>query len=204
MPTLGFVVRAGIVGVIALAAVFATWAADQEFHWPLIDGYSRATPLHFGLYVTPDPDENPIDPPERFTGYHVATDFEITPDEAEKDIPVYAICSGPVAFSGFAEGYGGLLIQRCTYKGSQISVIYGHLLIAPLLNEGVYIERGKQISSLAKARTYESGGNRKHLHLGIHKGPKIDFRGYVQTEEEVATFIDPLTVLPVFPPVVGE
>lgn len=164
--------------------------------WPLPDAALRPTPLHFGLFVTQDPDHNPINPPERFTGYHAATDFELLPGEENGDIPVFAICRGQVAFSGFAEGYGGLLIQRCRLKEEDVTVLYGHLKLDPLPAEGEMLKPGEQISLLADARSYESGWTRKHLHLGIHRGRRIDLRGYTQEQDDLKDYLDPQSILP--------
>ena len=163
---------------------------------PLDHAVNRATPLSFGVYVTSDPDHNPIDPPERFTGYHVGLDYEVSRDELEQDVPVYAICSGTVAYSGSAEGYGGLLIQRCTIDGQDATVLYGHLSSSDLPHTGADLSAGERIGLLAPARSGDSGGNRKHLHLGIHRGTEIETLGYVQTEGEIAQFLDPKVALP--------
>jgi murein DD-endopeptidase MepM/ murein hydrolase activator NlpD len=180
--------------VLPLALVACVAAAD--FSQPLDHATNRPTPLHFGLRVTPDPETNPIDPPERFEGYHAAVDYEVSAEELDQPVPVYAICRGRVVYSGYADGYGGLLIHRCTLDGEPISVIYGHLSRNGLIDEGVTVRSGQQIGYLADADSPDSGGTRKHLHLGIHKGKALDMRGYVQTEEELAEYIDPATVLP--------
>ncbi len=156
----------------------------------------RPTPLSFGLYVTPDPTQNPIDPPERFTGYHSALDFEVLPDEQEGPVPIYAICDGEVAYSDHAEGYGGVLIQGCILEGQEVMVLYGHLDHGSFRKKsGERLTSGDEIGILAPTRSEESGGNRKHLHLGIHKGRELDFRGYVQSEEELEGYLDPFAVL---------
>lgn len=164
--------------------------------WPLQNANGRPTPLSFGLHVTPDPATNPIDPPERFTGYHAATDFEISESEAEKDIPVYAICAGEVVFSGFSEGYGGLVTQYCSIKDEPVTVIYGHLAVDSLVPAHTVVETGSLLGVLGAARSHDTDGSRKHLHLGIRKGHSSDVRGYVQSEEELKNFIDPMSVLP--------
>lgn len=186
-----------LLAALVLCAALAGCSAEaSSIAWPLPDADDRPTPLHFGLYVTPDPDQNPIDPPERFTGFHAAVDFEVDHSEAETSIPVFAICPGRVIFSGYAEGYGGLLVHRCVIKGQHVTVLYGHLLVDALPAVGTRLHTGQQVGMLAPARSHDSGENRKHLHLGIHKGKRLDFRGYVQTEEELNDYIDPLTVLP--------
>ena len=146
--------------------------------------------------MTPDPANNPIDPPEQFTGYHAGSDFEVTKDELEADVHVSAVCSGSVAYAGFAEGYGGLVIQYCSIGGGQVTVLYGHLSRVKLPENGAKLVAGDQIAVLAPARSVDSGGNRKHLHLGIHRGNGIDYRGYVQTPAQLGEYVDPLAVLP--------
>jgi len=169
--------------------------AANSLAWPLPDAGSRPTPLHFGLYVTPDPDENPIDPPERFTGYHAATDFEVYRGEAKKDVPVYAICGGKIIFSGHSEGYGGLITQHCSIKGEPVTVIYGHLTVDSLVDADTLAGTGQTIGILGTGRSSETDGNRKHLHLGIVKGHGGGVAGYVQNESELDGYIDPMSVL---------
>jgi hypothetical protein len=162
---------------------------------PLSSMAERPALLTFGLYVTPDPAQNPIDPPERFTGFHTGVDFEILEAEQQKEVPVSSICAGPVLFSGEAEGYGGVVVQTCTLKGRDVSVLYGHLLLSSLVPPEATLQEGQRIAVLAPARSKDSGGTRKHLHLGLHKGAHIELLGYVQDEQALAEFIDPLTVL---------
>ncbi len=165
-------------------------------YWPVENGSGRETPLHFGLYVTPDPQTNPIDPPERFTGWHAGVDFEVSTSEADAQIDVYAVCSGKVRFGGFAEGYGGLLIQDCTLKGQPVTVLYGHLTVEGLPAADSMLTQGQRFATLGAARSRDTDGNRKHLHFEIHKGRDLVLQGYVQKEAELENFIDPMTVLP--------
>lgn len=163
---------------------------------PISRAQERATPLSFGLYITPSPDTNPIRPPERFTGYHVGTDYEVTADELDAEIPVFAICSGSVASAGYTDGYGGLLTERCSIGGQDVTVLYGHLAVASLPLRGTRVAAGQQIGILGAARSTDTDGNRKHLHLGIHLGTDHDVRGYVQNESEIAEFLDIQQFLP--------
>src|SRR3989344_4494577 len=101
------------IGILTLTLLlFGCTSSAEGIAQPIDQALNRATPLSFGVHVTPDSEENPIKPPERFSGYHVGLDFEISTEELEKEVSVYAICTGTVAYSGFAEGYGGLLVQR--------------------------------------------------------------------------------------------
>lgn len=177
-----------LLGTLFLAGC-TTYAA------PLPNAYFRPTPLHFGMHVTPDPENNPIDPPERFEGYHAATDFEIFWGEANDEVPVYAICGGTIHYSGFAEGYGGLITEYCTMDGQDVTVIYGHLQLDSLVPSGTVVETGATLGILGAARSTDTDGNRKHLHLGIVKGHGGEVRGYVQDPKELELFLDPQEVL---------
>lgn len=183
--------------VLGFAGILLASCATPEegFVFPLDDASSRETPLHFGLYVTPDPAHNPISPPERFIGFHTALDFEILDGEETEEVAVYAICDGRIIDSQSAEGYGGVLVQSCTYQGQPITVLYGHLDTESLAKNKTRVTRGQKIASLAAANTADSGDTRKHLHLGIHKGAGLQLLGYVQTVEELNSYIDPASVL---------
>lgn len=162
---------------------------------PFADAWRRPAALRFGMHVTPDPGENPIDPPERFAGYHAGLDYEILPGEEDDDVPVLAICAGDILYTGFAEGYGGLIVQHCRLRGEDVTVMYGHLAEDGLSRIGAALKTGDRLGLLAPPYSAWSGGNRKHLHLGIHRGTHIDMRGYVQDPEELAAYIDPGSVL---------
>jgi len=162
---------------------------------PLPHTGSRPTPLHFGVHVTDDPAKNPINPPERFTGYHAAVDFEILKNEKGEEVPVYAICDGTVAFSGHADGYGGVVLQWCELEGQQVTVIYGHVAMEGLPKEGEEIHAGQEIAELGAGRSADTDGSRKHLHLGILKGRTREMRGYVESPAELKEYIDPMTIL---------
>jgi len=79
---------------------------------PLSDAKNRVTKKHFGQYITP---QNSLVQPEKFTGYHTGADFEIKPEELNAKVIVYAICDGPIKIKQFVSGYGGVVVQACTY-----------------------------------------------------------------------------------------
>lgn len=154
---------------------------------------SRDKLLTFGMFVTPDPEQNPIDPPERFTGYHTALDVETFDHEIDKEVEVCAVCDGNVLRAETAEGYGGVLIQSCRLQNQEVTVLYGHLDPASLTKRvGESIKSGEKLGLLGDEASAESGFTRKHLHLGIHKGPEPELLGYVRSESDLASFIDPL------------
>lgn len=183
------------IGSVVLFVLFMGCSAGT-LEDPLPKASMRATPLSFGLHVTPNSEQNPIDPPERFTGYHTGVDYEVTTEELEDEVPVFTICKGKVAYSGFASGYGGVLIQYCRLAGAPVTVLYGHLSLDGLPSKGTMLQSGNRIGALASAKSEESGGNRKHLHLGIHRGSEIKFLGYVQREDDLTEFLNPILYLP--------
>ncbi|MFZ6015128.1 MAG: M23 family metallopeptidase [Patescibacteria group bacterium] len=170
---------------------------QDSFIWPLDAYHKRAIKLTFGLFVTPDSPNNPIVPPERFSGYHAALDIEIYPDEIKKRVPVYASCNGKVIYTGYVNGYGGVIIHTCMVNNQDVTVLYGHLdPSAYLIKKSDYVKAGDEIGKLADHKTHDSGYNRKHLHLQIHRGTNIVLRGYVSRPEDLNSYIDPQTVLP--------
>lgn len=186
--------RVSLFSVVAGCSILM--GCNPALHEPIADSLRRETPLHFGVHVTPQ--DNPIHPPERFEGYHTAIDYEVTADELEKDVPVYAVCNGKVVYSGYADGYGGVLVHTCRIDGDDVTVLYGHLSIPSMAKIGQVVSAGDQLAVLGAARSYDSGGNRKHLHFAIHLGKELQMLGYVQQEKELETYRDPSTILPHF------
>jgi len=163
------------------------------FQPPLDRAAERVTKKPFGIFITPQ--TSPVQP-ERFRGYHTGTDFEIFPEELNLDIQVHAICSGKIAVKRFASGYGGVLVQDCLLNNQPITVVYGHLKIASIAKStGDNLNAGETIGILGKASSSETDGERKHLHLGIHKGSAVNILGYVQSQAELSGWIDACTLV---------
>ena len=155
---------------------------------PLDRAAERITKKRYGTKVSPT--SSPVNP-ERFTGIHTGTDFEIFPDEENKDIPVYAICDGPVRYFQTARGYGGLLTQDCNIDGQAVLVAYGHIKLSSVTAKtGDKLTAGTQFALLGNGFSPETDKERKHLHLGIHKGTSNDTRGYVATTAELAEWLN--------------
>lgn len=165
--------------------------------WPIDKAEQRQKLLKFGMYVTPDPNQNPISPPERFTGYHTGLDIEILPEELNAPVPVKTICEGKILYSGIIEGYGGVVIQECNINNEPTSVLYGHLKQSSInVREGQdIVKQGNTVAELGDHKTEETGNTRKHLHLGIHKGNHVEFLGYLTDPKDLEQFIDPLPLL---------
>lgn len=159
------------------------------FQPPLERAGERVTKKKFGMYITPQ--NSPVQP-ERFQGYHTGVDFEIFPEELNAEVQVHAVCSGELKLKKYASGYGGVAVQACELDKDPITVIYGHLKLSSIAADvGININVGEVIGILGANKSAETDGERKHLHLGFHKGTAIDIRGYVSSEAELANWIDP-------------
>ena len=158
----------------------------ESFHSPLDPPENRVTKKPFGIYVTLE--NSPVQP-EKFTGYHTGTDFEIYEDELLPDIPVLAICGGVIKERKRVNGYGGVVIQECIFENQPVHVLYGHVSLDDA-DVGAYIPPGRIIAKLGRDKSEETDGERKHLHLGIVKGTKVDLRGYMSDKAELDMWLD--------------
>lgn len=171
-------------------------AVAPDFIWPLDNTQERALLLDFGMYVTPNPDQNPIDPPERWTGYHAAQDIEIFPDEIGRDVPVLASCDGKVIFTGEVNGYGGVLVQTCKLDSEDITVLYGHIDPHRILKRADdRLNQGNVLGYLGNHKSRDAGYNRKHLHFQMHRGTDIILRGYTSNKEQLNGYINPTDII---------
>jgi len=160
---------------------------------PISNWQSRVTKKPFGIYITPA--NSPVQP-EKFTGYHTGVDFETLADEQNVGVPIYAICSGPLKVKERASGYGGVAVQSCKLEGQDITVIYGHLRLSSIAaNAGQELSAGEKLAVLGTGFDAQTDGERKHLHLGIHKGTAINILGYVQEASQLDNWIDVIKYL---------
>lgn len=165
----------------------------EPFTQPLDNATERVTKKPFGIKVSPE--NSPVSP-ERFSGYHTGTDFEILEGEADIKVNVYAVCDGPLAIKRDLNGYGGVLVQQCTYGSQEVTVLYGHLDLKSVSDEmGTTLIKGQKIAELGTGFSEETDGERKHLHLGIHKGETINFLGYTETPNQLTSWMDPLKLI---------
>lgn len=167
--------------------------SPESFRWPISRPEERLTKKQFGTYVEPG---NSVVMPERFKGYHTGLDFETFTDEVDSEVVISAICSGKILQARTATGYGGVAVQSCTLDGAPVTVVYGHLKLATLgVNVGQTVNVGEKMGVLGKGGSSETDGERKHLHLSIHRGTGINILGYVSTKAGLKDWIDPTTVL---------
>ena len=156
---------------------------------PLPDALTRITKKPFGIYIMPK--TSPVQP-ERFQGFHTGADLEINPDELNIDVEVKALCDGNFLMAKIASGYGGVAVQNCVLDGQAVVVVYGHIRFISVTEKvGMAIKKGDFIAYLGNAYSSETDGERKHLHLAIHKGPNINILGYVQSKSELTSWLDP-------------
>ena len=156
---------------------------------PLSQAGQRVTKKPFGIFITPA--TSPVQP-ERFHGYHTGADFEILPGEENADVLVRAVCEGKLRVRQFVSGYGGVAIQDCQLGGENVTVLYGHLSLTSVKWEvGNEILESEVIGNLGEPAKGETDGERKHLHLAIHKGTGINYRGYVNSKNELSAWVDP-------------
>lgn len=164
-------------------------SAAKDFQSPLDFAPDRVIKKPFGIYITPK--NSPVQP-EKFQGYHTGTDFEIFPDELTADVSVKAVCSGKILLKKTASGYGGVIAESCELDKNPITVIYGHLKLASISkNLGESISAGETLGILGANKSVETDGERKHLHLGFHKGIAVNILGYVQNKSTLSDWINP-------------
>lgn len=160
---------------------------------PLPDSVARITKKPFGLYV--EPGKSTV-PNERFIGFHSGTDFEVFDKELTTRVPIYALCSGELIYRRIVEGYGGVIVQDCLIGDQSVTVLYGHLDLDDTVTATVAqdVKRGDEIGALGAVGRF-TDNERRHLHLGIHRGSDIDLRGYVEDESELLSWINYLDLM---------
>lgn len=157
---------------------------------PLENASARITKKPFGIFVTPK--NSPVQP-EKFSGYHNAVDLEITDGEENIDVPVKAFCDGELLSARTASGYGGVVVQGCNLEGQAVTIVYGHLRLSSLNAKiGDQLKAGDFLANLGNGFSEQTDGERKHLHLGIHKGVDINILGYVGLQSQLSSWIDPV------------
>ncbi len=168
---------------------FSAITVAPTLHEPLSNAQKRIAKKPFGIYITPE--SSPVSP-ERFTGFHTGTDFEVTTEELEQEVAVFTFCTGKIERLERISGYGGVIIQSCTIEDRPVLVLYGHVSLADefLPKIGDIVPAGARLTRLADPYSQDSGGERKHLHLGIVKGEQVDYRGYVDTQAELEKWLD--------------
>ena len=160
-----------------------------EIFSPLDRSSERITKKKFGDYITWQ--NSPVQP-ERFSGFHTGVDFEVFANELNSEVKVKAICGGNILLKEYIAGYGGVVVESCVLDNEPVTVLYGHLRLDSInKNIGEDMMPGEILGSLGAAYSQETDGERKHLHLGIHRGSQISVLGYVQSQAELVDWFDP-------------
>lgn len=169
-------------------------AKEEKVAAPIDNWEERITKKPFGIFITPE--NSPVSP-ERFSGYHTGVDFETHDEEDNEEIVVKSVCDGEILQVQEVQGYGGVVIQSCEINNEKVTVLYGHLNIKSekTVKVGDNVEAGNEISILADENSRLSGFERKHLHIGIHKGEEIIYIGYVDIEDKLENWLNIETLL---------
>lgn len=182
------------------ARIFEEFISSLVFHndktslrQPIDRVNERVTKKPFGIKVSPQ--NSPVSP-ERFTGYHNAVDYEAFEEEKDIEVPVFVVCGGKILQIRTASGYGGFIVQECEIENQKVTVNYGHVDIGSAkFSVGQYAAPGVHLANLGQGFSSETDGERKHLHLGIHKGSSVDIRGYINNDLELVDWIDFRTLI---------
>ncbi len=163
----------------------------DEDNVPLKNVVKRRIIKPFGIFIAPE--TSPVQP-ERFRGYHTGLDLEILENEKDEVVVVRALCDGLVIKKGFVAGYGGVVVQECAIDGEMVTVLYGHLK-KEIFTKKIVLAKGDIIGRLGRGITSETDFERKHLHLGIHRGVSLNLRGYVSVRGELRNWLNPCTLI---------
>lgn len=166
----------------------------SSYYHPMTNFNGRIKYRWFGKYVN----ANDVVPDcgAKFIGFHDAVDLEVTPEEKSQDVPVFAVSDGTVKLVSNISGYGGLLVLGANIKGEDVTLNYGHVRLSSVsLKVGDKVTAGQKLGVLGTGCSTETDGERKHLHFAIHKGTRIDVRGYVPNQGVLNEWIDPRSFL---------
>jgi hypothetical protein len=163
---------------------------NDLFVEPIAEFEERITKKPFGIYITSN--NSPVQP-EKFQGYHTGSDVEY--EDVDYEVEVFAIENGRVILSQWVSGYGGVVAISHNIENENVISLYGHLDPESLMSINSEANKGDVIGILGEGGTNETDYERKHLHLGIIKGSKINLRGYVNNEGELSEWYDPVEFL---------
>lgn len=155
---------------------------SASWFYPITNYMSRIKYKSFGTYIDEKWYKNePNIFPTHFYGFHAGVDLDATTSENSdaKLVPVFAVTTGKILYVGPVQGYGGVIIQQIDQNHL---ALYGHIKLSSVNSSvGEIVKAGQIICDLGNANSFETGGERKHLHFAIHKGEELYFAGYEQT-----------------------
>ncbi len=163
-------------------------ASSKLLQAPVDRASERVSKKPFGIYITPA--TSPVQP-EKFSGYHTGVDFEAFAEEQDSDVIVKAVCDGKLLVKRTATGYGGVAVQSCTLNDQPVTIVYGHVRLSSISHQvGDTLTAGEQLAVLGSGFSNETDGERKHLHLGIHKGSAVNITGYVAAKSSLVNWLN--------------
>jgi len=163
----------------------------SAYYYPMTQFNQRIKIRSFGTVVKTG-DEKKLVCGNIFNGIHTGVDLEILSGEQDKEVPVFSIADGKIVQSSWVSGYGGLVVIDYFLNGASFTAYYGHLNINTVkYKTGDQVKAGAVVGYLGKACSQETDYERKHLHFALHKGSKVDLRGYVNIKPELANWVDP-------------
>lgn len=158
---------------------------SAKWYYPVENYSQRVSYKGFGQYISADfyiGKGNLF--PNKFIGYHAGKDLEILPGEENQPVPVYAVGDGKIIFMGPVSGYGGVILE--SLDNTNNTALYGHIKLAGAkVKDGETVQAGEELTILGQEFSAETGGERKHLHLGIYKGQDLYFHGYEPTLTQI-------------------
>ena len=135
-----------------MKAIARKLAESEAFRYPL-DNYFPEIPV------------TGTDPPKG-ERHHTAEDSFVLPGT-----PVYAIGDGIIHYSGYARGYGGLII--IDHPSQNVYSLYSHLSLSRWIKESGEVKKGELIAYIGKAE--ECHTMVSHIHFGLRMGQKADY-----------------------------
>lgn len=132
---------------------------------------------------------------DRFNGYHLGDDIEY--EDLKGDVPVQAIAEGTVRYvNAHLSGYGGVIVIAHQVGTEKVNALYAHLnLIDTKLRAGQRVTQGQFLANLGKDRSYQTDGERRHLHFSMYQGDELRLSGYASTKAMVVRWLNPFEFL---------
>lgn len=163
-------------------------AVTTDYVYPIQTYSTHRTSKVFGQYIAPDAGD-------RFSGYHTGDDVEV--DDINASAAVYAITGGTMIRRQTVPGYGGVVILKFSNNDITYHALYGHLDLDSVgIAVGEQVVAGQQLGLLGEDKSADTDGERKHLHFAIYPYTGTEqFAGYVDTEADIAKWIDPAAFL---------
>lgn len=166
-------------------SVIQSETGSNNIFFPISNYGNRITNRNHGKLITVE-NRNGLPCGASFQGYHLGDDLEVASNEADVDVPVFAIADGIVRKKDDVSGYGGLLVIEHILDGQNYTVNCGHIRLENnSLQVNDHVIAGQKIAILGKGCSKETDNERKHLHFAIHKSNTIDIKGYTDSQEDV-------------------